>query len=104
MNKSELSSRVAADASLSQAAAGTLIDAVFSTISEALARGETVAIARFGTFSTQARADMEKSRSRRIPAWVVSSARGRALGEEGGVKKSLTNPSRIASNSSNTWR
>ena len=56
MNKSELSSRVAADASLSKAEAGTLIDAVFSTISEALARGETVAIAGFGTFSTQARA------------------------------------------------
>ena len=56
MNKSELSSRVAADASLSKAAADTVIDAVFSTISDALANGETVAIAGFGTFSTRARA------------------------------------------------
>lgn len=56
MNKSELSSRVAADASLSKAAADTVIDAVFSTIADALANGETVAIAGFGTFSTRARA------------------------------------------------
>lgn len=56
MNKSELSSRVAADASLSKAEAGTVVDAVFSNICEALARGETVAIAGFGTFSTRARA------------------------------------------------
>ncbi len=56
MNKSELSSQVAADASLSRAAADTVIDAVFSTISDALASGETVAIAGFGTFSIRARA------------------------------------------------
>ena len=56
MNKSELSSQVAADVSLSRAAADTVIDAVFSTISDALAKGETVAIAGFGTFSIRARA------------------------------------------------
>ena len=56
MNKSELSSRVAADASLSRAATDTVIDAVFLTITDALARGETVAIAGFGTFSTRERA------------------------------------------------
>ena len=56
MNKSELSSRVAADASIPRAAAARAIDAVFSTISETLARGEAVAIAGFGTFSTRSRA------------------------------------------------
>ena len=51
MNKSELSSRVAADASLSKASADSVIDAVFSTITDTLARGESVAIAGFGTFT-----------------------------------------------------
>lgn len=55
MNKSELSSRVAADLSLPEAAADSVVDAVFSTISDALSRGETVTIARFGRFSTRAR-------------------------------------------------
>ena len=36
MNKSELSSRVAADASLSKASADSVIDAVFSTITDTL--------------------------------------------------------------------
>ena len=56
MNKSELSSRVAADASLSKAGADSVIDAVFSTITDTLARGESVAIAGFGTFNPRARA------------------------------------------------
>ena len=56
MNKSELSVRVAADASMSRAAAERAVDAVFRTISEALAGGEVVTIPGFGTFSTRARA------------------------------------------------
>ena len=55
MNKSELSSRAAADASLSKAGADSVIDAVFSTITDTLARGESVAIAGFGTFNPRAR-------------------------------------------------
>ena len=56
MNKSELSSRVVADASLSKTGADSVIDAVFSTITDTLARGESVAIAGFGTFNPRARA------------------------------------------------
>ena len=56
MNKSELSSRVASDASLSKATADSVVNAVFSAITDTLARGESVAIAGFGTFTTRARA------------------------------------------------
>ena len=56
MNRSELSSPVAADASMSKADADSVIDAVFSTITDTLARGESVAIAEFGTFTPRARA------------------------------------------------
>ena len=56
MNKSELTRHVAARASVSAATANAVVDAVFSTIGEALARDETVAIAGFGKFATRARA------------------------------------------------
>ena len=55
MNKSDLSSRVATEVALSKATAGSVVDAVFSAISDALARGEAVTIPGFGTFSTKAR-------------------------------------------------
>ena len=55
MNRSELSSNVAASASLSKSDAASPVSAVFATIAEALAGGETVTIAGFGTFSTRSR-------------------------------------------------
>ena len=56
MNKSELASHVASQHSLPRATADRLIGAVLSTISDALASGEPVTIAGFGTFFTTARA------------------------------------------------
>ena len=55
MTKSELSTHVAAQASLSKAAADRAVNAVFSTITGALAKEETVTIAGFGTFATKRR-------------------------------------------------
>ena len=45
MNKSALFTRVAARASVSKATADALVTAVFSTVGDALARDETIAIA-----------------------------------------------------------
>ena len=56
MNKSELGSQVASQFSLTRATADNLVSAVFSAISETLAREENVTIAGFGTFSTNRRA------------------------------------------------
>ena len=55
MKKSDLSSHVATQASLSKAAADGAVTAVFAAISDALTREETVTIAGFGTFSTKRR-------------------------------------------------
>lgn len=55
MTKSELAAKVAAQASLSAAAADKAVVAVFSAISDALASGETVTLTGFGTFSTRRR-------------------------------------------------
>ena len=55
MKKSDISSHVASQASLSKADADTAVNAVFSAITDALAREEPVTIAGFGTFSTKRR-------------------------------------------------
>ena len=56
MNKSDIVSRVAAQSSLSKAAADSLVSAVFTAIGGGLAQDEAVAIAGFGTFSVKKRA------------------------------------------------
>ena len=55
MKKSDLSARVAAEASLSTADADTAVNAVLGSIRDALARGETVSVPGFGTFSVKDR-------------------------------------------------
>ena len=56
MNKAELVTHVATEASVTRATAERLVGAVFSAIADALAREEPVAIAGFGTFATRSRA------------------------------------------------
>ncbi len=56
MNKAALVEHVANKAGLSKAAAQRAVEAVFGGITEALARGESVAIVGFGTFSVAQRA------------------------------------------------
>ena len=85
MKKSDLASHVATQASMPRTAADSVVNAVFSAISDALARGETVTIAGFGTFSTKARPAREGRNPRTgeridIPASTVPSFKaGRAL-------------------------
>ena len=56
MTKSDLVDCLATKAGVSKAGAADYLDAMLSTISEALARGESVRIAGFGTFSVKDRA------------------------------------------------
>ena len=55
MNKVEMADRLAARTGLSKSAAKAAVDGVFGTIGEALANGEEVRIAGFGTFGTRCR-------------------------------------------------
>ena len=48
-------SRVASRASLSQAEAAVAVDGVFEAIRDALAKGDTVGLTGFGTFSVRSR-------------------------------------------------
>ena len=55
MNKAEAADRLAARAGLSKAVAREAVDGLFAVIGEALANGEEVRIAGFGTFGTRSR-------------------------------------------------
>ncbi|AXI02551.1 HU family DNA-binding protein [Aquirhabdus parva] len=56
MNKSELIDAIASTASLSKADATKALDAVISSVGEALKKGDTVTLVGFGTFSVKERA------------------------------------------------
>ena len=53
--KADMVSRVANRVSLSKAEASAAVDGVLDAIQDALAKGDTVALARFGTFSVRCR-------------------------------------------------
>ena len=55
MNKMELISAVAEKAGMTKKAAGEAVDAVFSTITDALAVGDKVTFIGFGTFEVRER-------------------------------------------------
>ncbi len=75
MTKSELSSRVAAQESLSSAAADRVVSAVFSTITDALANDETVTLTGFGTFSTRKREAREGRNPRTGESITIAASR-----------------------------
>ena len=55
MNKAEMADRLAARTGLNKAAARDAVDSMFAVIGEALANGEEVRIAGFGTFTARTR-------------------------------------------------
>jgi DNA-binding protein HU-beta len=56
VNKSELIDAIAASADISKAAAGRALDAMVSSITDALKGGDQVTLIGFGTFSVKDRA------------------------------------------------
>ena len=59
MNKTELINAIAENASLSKKDAGAALEGTIKAISDALAKGDDVAIMGFGTFSVKERAARE---------------------------------------------
>lgn len=55
MNKTELVSSVAEKAGISKTAAAAAVDAVFSSITDAMASGDKVTLIGFGTFEAKQR-------------------------------------------------
>lgn len=57
MNKAELISAVAAEAGLSKVDAKKAVEALFSTVTNALKEGDKVSLLGFGTFSVSTRSE-----------------------------------------------
>ncbi|KMV73804.1 DNA-binding protein HU-beta [Rosenbergiella epipactidis] len=57
MNKSQLVDKIAADADISKAAAGRVLDAFIGAVTESLKAGDDVALVGFGTFAVKERAE-----------------------------------------------
>ncbi|WP_066750986.1 nucleoid-associated protein HU-beta [Proteus myxofaciens] len=56
VNKTQLIDKIAANADISKAAAGRVVDALVSSITESLQKGDDVALVGFGTFTVRDRA------------------------------------------------
>ncbi|MFA6310230.1 MAG: HU family DNA-binding protein [Sterolibacterium sp.] len=56
MNKSELIDAAAKEADVSKAAAGKVLDAIVGAVTKAVAKGDSVTLIGFGTFSSSKRA------------------------------------------------
>ena len=56
MNKTELIETIASKSGLTKKDAGSALDATMETITEALSKGDSVALIGFGTFTTSKRA------------------------------------------------
>ena len=90
MTKSELSTQVASQASLTKASADAAVTAVLSAITDALANGETVTLTGFGTFSVRTREARQGRNPRtgesitiaasRVPAFKAGKALRDAVG------------------------
>jgi len=56
MNKSEFIDAIAAKTDMSKAAAGRALEAVLDTITDTVAKGDSVSVIGFGTFESRKRA------------------------------------------------
>ncbi|MBT0721574.1 DNA-binding protein HU-beta [Tatumella sp. TA1] len=80
MNKSQLVDKIAADADISKAAAGRVLDAFIDAVTESLKAGDDVALVGFGTFAVKERAERtgrnpQTGKEITIPAGKVPSFR-----------------------------
>ena len=79
MNRSELTANVAAGTSLSKSGAASAVGVVFQTIADALAGGEAVTIAGFGTFTTRDRPAREGRNPRTGETIAIAASRTTAF-------------------------
>lgn len=56
VNKTQLIDKIAANADITKAAAGRVVDAIVASITESLQKGDDVALVGFGTFTVRDRA------------------------------------------------
>ena len=82
MNRTEIIANVAPSTSLSKSDAASAVGVVFRTIGDALAGGEAVTIAGFGTFTTRDRPAREGRNPRTGETIAIAASRARLQGRQ----------------------
>lgn len=90
MNKTDLINHIAIEADLSKADATRALDAVMSSITETLAKGEQVALVGFGSFSTAQSAE-RKGRNPSTGAEITIPAKTKVSFKPGKALKTSLN-------------
>ncbi len=91
MNKAELIEAVAARANLSKSDAGNAVDAVFSSVESCLARGESISLIGFGTFSVSDRAARTGRNPRTGETIQIAASRAAKFKAGKGLKDAVNN-------------
>ncbi|MGA1108192.1 MAG: HU family DNA-binding protein [Pseudomonadales bacterium] len=89
MNKQELIDNMADSADISKAAAGRALDAMISSISGALKKGDSLTLVGFGTFSVRSRAARTGRNPKTGETIQIKAAKGPALKAVNALKDAL---------------
>ena len=89
MTKSDIAARVAAKLSVPKATADASVSALFEAIGDALARGESVSIAGFGTFSVKERVAREGRNPRTGEAITIAASNVASFKAAKGLRDAL---------------
>ena len=93
MNRSELTAKVAAGMSLSKSDAASAVGVVFPTIADALAGGEAITIAGFGTFTVRDRPAREGRNPRTGETIVIAPSHTPAFKARKALRESVNRTS-----------
>lgn len=91
MNKAELIAAVAERAELSKKDAEAAVAALVDTLTEALAAGDKVQLARFGTFEVRARAEKQGRNPRTGETMIVPASKSPAFKAGKALKDAVNN-------------
>ncbi len=89
MNKAELVGKVSESTGLQKSTAEVVVNTVFSTISDALAKGDSVSIAGFGNFTVKERAARKGRNPRTGEEISIPASRAPAFKAAKGLKDAL---------------
>lgn len=91
MNKAELIAAVAEKAELSKKDTEAAVAALVDTLTEALAAGDKVQLARFGTFEVRARAEKQGRNPRTGETMIVPASKSPAFKAGKALKDAVNN-------------
>lgn len=94
MNKNELIDAIAQEADVTKAAAGRVLDALTSTIVQAVANGDSVTLVGFGSFKSSTRAAREGKNPKTGEKIAIPAATVPKFAAGAGFKEAVNKPAK----------